>query len=428
MTCSVKFFEPTTTAPDAPARRRATAAPAPTTSGRERPAAPMSRASTPPRLEPVARASASSPSAASASAAAGIAPARIVVASTIDRPRKMYSPRPPAPIAAAIVAVPTPTTLATRMPGDDRRHRQRQLHHRQQLPRRHAHRDAGFDDRRVDAAQPGGRGPHDRQQGVEGQRHQRRARPDAADERQRQQEPQQRQARDRLRHAGRNQQGLAQPWPPHGQHAGRHADRDRDAGRDQHQHEVLRTVSRPSSSRCASQNETSVTARPPVSGGPTSVSTSRRTRGSVEAAIDLGPVAGDESAVVDDADALAERERLGHVVRDQHHGRAELGPDPRELARTSTRVTGSSAPNGSSISRIGGSTASARARPTRCRSPPDSSRGKRGEYVSAGRPTSSSSARTRSRARWTGHRSSRGTTPTLSPTVMCGNRPTSCST
>ena len=36
--------------------------------------------------------------------------------STIDRPRKMYSPSPPAPIAAAMVAVPTPTTAATRIP------------------------------------------------------------------------------------------------------------------------------------------------------------------------------------------------------------------------------------------------------------------------------------------------------------------------
>ncbi len=52
----------------------------------------------------------------SASTAAGIAPARIIVVSTIERPRKMYSPSPPAPIAAAIVAVPTPTTAATRTP------------------------------------------------------------------------------------------------------------------------------------------------------------------------------------------------------------------------------------------------------------------------------------------------------------------------
>ena len=38
------------------------------------------------------------------------------VGSTIDKPRKMYSPRPPAPIAAAIVAVPTPITVDTRRP------------------------------------------------------------------------------------------------------------------------------------------------------------------------------------------------------------------------------------------------------------------------------------------------------------------------
>jgi hypothetical protein len=59
---------------------------------------------------------ASRPSTASASSAAGTAPARIIVEFTIDSPRKMYSPRPPAPIAAAIVAVPTPMTAATRMP------------------------------------------------------------------------------------------------------------------------------------------------------------------------------------------------------------------------------------------------------------------------------------------------------------------------
>src|SRR5262249_61112974 len=58
----------------------------------------------------------SAKSAPSANPAAGIAPARIIVLSTLFTPRKMYSPRPPAPIAAAIVAVPTPTTVATRTP------------------------------------------------------------------------------------------------------------------------------------------------------------------------------------------------------------------------------------------------------------------------------------------------------------------------
>jgi hypothetical protein len=56
------------------------------------------------------------PSMVSASNAEGMAPARMTVESTMDRPRKMYSPSPPAPTAAAIVAVPTPMTAATRMP------------------------------------------------------------------------------------------------------------------------------------------------------------------------------------------------------------------------------------------------------------------------------------------------------------------------
>src|ERR1019366_7846492 len=49
-------------------------------------------------------------SANSARTAAGIAPARMTRLSTIARPRKMNSPRPPAPIAAAIVASPTEMT------------------------------------------------------------------------------------------------------------------------------------------------------------------------------------------------------------------------------------------------------------------------------------------------------------------------------
>jgi len=38
------------------------------------------------------------------------------VSSTTATPRKMYTPKPPAPMAAAIVAVPTLTTVATRTP------------------------------------------------------------------------------------------------------------------------------------------------------------------------------------------------------------------------------------------------------------------------------------------------------------------------
>ena len=56
----------------------------------------------------------------------------------------------------------------------------------------------------------------------------------------------------------------------------------------------------------------------------------------------------------------------------------------------SARVTGSSAPNGSSISRMGGSAASARATPTRWRCPPESSRGRRSANSAGVKPTSAS--------------------------------------
>src|SRR5712671_1336019 len=48
--------------------------------------------------------------------AAGMAPAKMSWLFTIARPRKMNSPKPPAPIAASIVASPTETTTATRTP------------------------------------------------------------------------------------------------------------------------------------------------------------------------------------------------------------------------------------------------------------------------------------------------------------------------
>src|SRR5579864_3140576 len=55
-------------------------------------------------------------SASKARTAAGTAPARITTLFTMARPRKMNSPRPPAPMAAAMVASPTEITVATRTP------------------------------------------------------------------------------------------------------------------------------------------------------------------------------------------------------------------------------------------------------------------------------------------------------------------------
>ena len=74
-----------------------------------------------------------------------------------------------------------------------------------------------------------------------------------------------------------------------------------------------------------------------------------------------------------------------------------------------SRTIGSTAPNGSSMSMIGGSAASARATPTRCRSPPDSWLGNRSRYLLESRPTRSSNSSERSRWRALVQPMSRGT-------------------
>src|ERR1035438_10007769 len=72
----------------------------------------------------------------------------------------------------------------------------------------------------------------------------------------------------------------------------------------------------------------------------------------------------------------------------------------------SVRVTGSRAPKGSSIRSIGGFAASARATPTRCRWPPESSRGSRFANSVGSNPTSCNSSATRAAMRVFSHFSS----------------------
>ena len=249
-----------------------------------------------------------------------------MVVSTIDRPRKMYSPRPPAPIAAAMVAVPTPMTVATRMPATIDGSASGSSHQPQQLARRHAHRDAGLDDRAVEAAQPGDGRADDRQQRVEGQRDERRARPDAADERQRQQESEQRQARDRLRDVRQtSRSGAAQRGPARGEDAGRDADRHRDRGRDEHQHQML-PHERAQLAACdvPEVDERRIIGRPPAGCERPASDTveKRRTRGSVDAATAAGVSQAISSPASSTPTRVAERERLADVVRHEDDGRA----------------------------------------------------------------------------------------------------------
>jgi hypothetical protein len=77
----------------------------------------------------------------------------------------------------------------------------------------------------------------------------------------------------------------------------------------------------------------------------------------------------------EDRDPVAELDRLVDVVGDEDDRLAHLVVQAQELGWRRSRVIGSSAPNGSSISISGGSTASARARPTRWRWPPESCAG-----------------------------------------------------
>lgn len=84
---------------------------------------------------------------------------------------------------------------------------------------------------------------------------------------------------------------------------------------------------------------------------------------------------------------------------------------------------GSTAPNGSSISRTGGSAARARATPTRCCWPPESWRGYRPWNSRGSRPTRSSISSTRSFTPDFDQPVILGTRAMFSATVMCGKSP-----
>ena len=74
-------------------------------------------------------------------------------------------------------------------------------------------------------------------------------------------------------------------------------------------------------------------------------------------------------------DAVGQQHRLGHVVGDHHAWSGPAVVQGAVVGARASRVSGSSAPNGSSISISAGSAASARATPTRWRWPPESAAG-----------------------------------------------------
>ncbi|ENN83972.1 hypothetical protein RHSP_82494 [Rhizobium freirei PRF 81] len=90
------------------------------------------------------------------------------------------------------------------------------------------------------------------------------------------------------------------------------------------------------------------------------------------------------------------------------------------------RMTGSSAPKGSSISSTSGSAARARATPTRCCWPPESWLGYLAAKVPGSRRKRSRSSSTRRSMRAFSQPSSSGTVAIFCATVRCGNRPCPC--
>jgi hypothetical protein len=81
------------------------------------------------------------------------------------------------------------------------------------------------------------------------------------------------------------------------------------------------------------------------------------------------------AALLEHRDLVAHLDRLVDVVGDEDDRLADLGLQAQELVLQALAVIGSIAPNGSSMSRTGGSAARARATPTRWRWPPESCAG-----------------------------------------------------
>jgi hypothetical protein len=98
------------------------------------------------------------------------------------------------------------------------------------VPRRHAERHASLDEGRVYGSNAGDRGADDRQQRVDDEHGDRHARAEAADERQRQQEAEHRQARHCLRGVDEPDDRRPDAGPPRGEDAKGHANHDRHNG------------------------------------------------------------------------------------------------------------------------------------------------------------------------------------------------------
>ncbi len=222
--------------------------------------------------------------------------------------------------------MPTPTTVATRIPARIAGSASGSSTLSQDLTRRHPHRRSALQHRPIDTLQPRHRRSHDRQHGVERERNQRRARAYPANERQRNEKAEQRQAwhrlgevRERNQRADQDSDSFAATIPSGMPIAAAKAVETAD------QHEVLADAERPARLRCDARNASSslirIASRRAFAryGSPTRLQ--RRWR-----------VTREQAAFVQHGDAIGERKRFGQIVRHQQHRTRNL-----RLQRVGTR-------------------------------------------------------------------------------------------
>ena len=169
----------------------------------------------------------------------GWRPARITPLSTMAMPRKMNSPSPPAPMAAAMVATPMVITAATRMPASITGNASGSSTCQQQLARSEAHGDRRLAHWRADAGNPHVGIANHRQQRVESERDDRQTICTSAQPRQRQQQSEERETGNGLHYVGAAQHKRLPLWTARQQDSQRHSDKDGQQHGNSHQPQVF---------------------------------------------------------------------------------------------------------------------------------------------------------------------------------------------
>src|SRR6266851_1031175 len=310
--------------------------------------------------------------------------------------------------------------------GKDDGERERETNAEEDLRASHAHGLGRFKDGGIDAGEADVGVAQDGKKRVEDEGDDGGALADAADKRNRNQEAEEGEAGDGLENAGDAQRDGAQRWALHNEHAERDADEDGNNHGDEDEHEVIERGAENFFAVSGEERQGGhLGAHAGATGGMARDEVKARTSGWSRRRNSCGAAL----ATMRPASSRTMREARSSASRRSWVTKTMVLPRRRARALnsrwSSARVTGSSAPKGSSMSRMGGSAARARATPTRWRWPPESSRGRRAANLAGSRPTRRNNSSTRAAIREASHFSSAGTRPIFSATVKWGNSPAS---